>query len=171
MGLCRTLNVMLGASLLKGDVTSDSLWLSWPTYLCCVSVIMVIIIIVLNYLSRNEVRPHSRSPLIAGAAIILLGLAGLATTSWTVTEPGNLNRIFPLLILLLSAPVAIRFILAIRACQPQQVQFAVISLLKSLIVYDASICLLVGQPNFYYALFVLSLLLPSLLLGKWISST
>ena len=171
MGFCRSLNILLGASLLTGDATSPSLWLSWPTSVWWVSVSLGILISGLTYFARNEGRPQSRSPLVAGAAIILLGLTGLASTGWTVSEPGNLGRIFPLLILMLSAPVAIRFILAIRACQPQQVQFAVISLLKSLIVYDASICLLVGQPNFYYALVVLSLLLPSLLLGKWISST
>ena len=171
MGLCRSLNILLGASLLPGSAMTETIGLGWSLSVWWVAISLGVLITGLTFFARNEAKPEKRGPLIGGAAIILLGLAGFAATGLTLTEPGKLARIFPLLIVLLSAPVAIRFILAIRSCQPGQVQFAVISLLKSLIVYDASICLLFGQPNFYYGLVVLSLLLPCILLGKWISST
>ncbi|MCH2180545.1 MAG: UbiA family prenyltransferase [Mariniblastus sp.] len=171
MGLCRSLNVLLGASFLQDSVTAPNAWLGWPPSVWWVAISLGILITGLTCFARSEARPESRRPLIVGAAIIVLGLAGFATTVLTSTDSGKLERIFPLLILLLSAPVATRLLLAIRSCRPRQVQFAVISLLKSLIIYDASICLLFGQPNFFYALIVLSLLLPCLLLGKWISST
>ncbi len=171
MGSCRSLNILLGASYLPQSVMVESTWLGWPPSVWWISISLGILITGLTYFAKNEATASNRWRLIVGAVIIMVGLTGFATSGLAAFNPPSRAGVFPLLIFLISAPVIIRLGLAIRSCQPRQVQFVVISLLKSLIVYDASFCLLFGQPDFSYALIVLSLLLPCVVLGRWISST
>lgn len=169
MGSCRSLNVLLGASYLPQSVMLDNMWAGWPPSVWWISISLGVLITGLTYFARNESTASNRWQLVLGAFIILVGLTGFATTPLAALNPPNRAAMFPLLVVLISAPVLIRLLLAIRSCRPKQVRFAVISLLKSLIVYDASFCLLFGQPDFSYALIVLSLLLPCIVMGKWIS--
>ena len=171
MGSCRSLNVLLGASYLPQSVIFDNMWLGWPPSVWWISISLGVLITGLTYFARNEATANTRWRLTVGAVIIMVGLTGFATTGLAAFNPPSRAGIFPLLIFLISAPVIIRLGMAIRSCHPRQVQFVVISLLKSLIVYDASFCLLFGQPDFSYALIVLSLLLPCIVFGRWISST
>ena len=170
MGACRSLNIMLGASYLPSG-TSVLVNSGVPSTVEWIAISLGILIAGLTYFAKNEAGTSSRWQLTLGTLIILFGLTGFATAGWVDTDNSNNASLFAGLILLISAPVIIRLIWAIRSCQSQPIQFAVISLLKTLIIYDAAFCLLVGQPDFFYALIVLSLWIPSFVLGKWVKST
>jgi 4-hydroxybenzoate polyprenyltransferase len=58
---------------------------------------------------------------------------------------------------------------AIALPQPRQVQAAVKQCILSLVVLDAALCLLASP--WYNGVVVLALLIPALLLGKWVYST
>ena len=58
--------------------------------------------------------------------------------------------------------------MAIANPSPKQVQTAIKQCILSLIVIDAAVSLLVAG---YWAVLVLALLAPTLLLGKWVYST
>ena len=171
MGVCRSLNLLLGASYLSQSNLIQNGWLGWPIDVWWISLSLGVLITGLTYFAKNESQSNARTPLVIGTAIILMGMAGFATTQFSMETTGLHLEIFPILILLISGPVILRLLLSIQTCQPQRIQFAVISLLKSLIVFDAAFCLLFGQPDLFYAFAVLSLLIPSILLGKWVSST
>ncbi|MCH2177706.1 MAG: UbiA family prenyltransferase [Mariniblastus sp.] len=171
MGVCRSLNLLLGASYLAQSQLVQNDLLGWPIYVWWISISLGVLITGLTLFAKNESQTNARTPLVVGTIIILTGMAGFAMTQCSMETKAVDLQIFPILILLIACPVILRLVLSIQSCQPQRIQFAVISLLKSLIVFDASFCLLFGQPNLIYPLTVLCLLIPSILLGKWISPT
>ena len=77
--------------------------------------------------------------------------------------------IWPFALSILMLPTLRRGLIGVVDPRPRRVQAAVKQSLFSLIVLDAAVCLLVCP--WPYALGVLALLLPAILLGRWVYST
>ena len=83
----------------------------------------------------------------------------------------QIKRVFPLFIGIVSLTILRRVVEAVIVAKPKPIQIGVISVLRSLIILDAAICYLVVPNHLGYAFTVLALLIPSLLLGRYISAT
>jgi hypothetical protein len=105
--------------------------------------------------------------------VILTGLVLLALTG-TIPGfdlPGKSSSIFLFLIAMIGFPILRTTFTAVATGKPQRIQAAVVSVIRSLIIFDAALCWLVAPDQMVYALIVISLLVPSILLGRFISTT
>jgi len=180
MGLCRFLNVLLGASTfiplaVNLDAASNSQWLGMPQVVVWVACSIGVLVAGVTLLGRREASTkQSRLALAVGGIGILAGLAGIASTVWGNTEfqiAEKTKQMFPLFIGLASLTIVRRVVEAVFVASPNKIQAAVISVLRSLIIFDAMLCYLAAPQNLVYALAVLALLIPSILLSKVISTT
>jgi 4-hydroxybenzoate polyprenyltransferase len=164
MGLCRTLNVLLGMSLSI---------VSWQrSYLIVAGAIGLYIVGVTRF-ARTEARRSSRPQLVLGAVVSIAGIALLATlprwasgAEWPVMAFPERWHLFWLVIGVLAAW---RFSRAIADPTPQSVQMAVRQGIISLVVIDAGACLAVQEP--FWGFVIAALLIPTLSVGRWIYST
>ena len=131
-----------------------------------------------TWFARTEAKESSSAQLTGGLVTMVAGLLLLASYPFlfqngVVEKPlihfRGLNPLmWQLLIVLLGFTIARSAAMAVMNPHPQRVQNAVKTALMSLIVLDASICMIVGP---YFAIGVLALLAPTLLLGRWVYST
>jgi len=157
MGACRSLNVLLGASTASTAALAEhnrSSVAGFPTEVWWAAIAIGVLIMGVTLLARNESRAvQERGKLAVAAGVMLTGFVLLATLAW--------------------CPLASirRVAVCVADAQPQSVKLAIISTLRSLLVFDASICFLARPDNLVFALVVVALILPVLLLSKWIYST
>jgi len=173
MGTCRFFNVLLGMSL--GAVAVDG---SFGIAGFSLSHFMVaggigLYITGVTWFARTEAKTSNRLLLAWGTLLMAVGI-GLLAAFPAVEETGILYRIdpqfvWPLVLFLVTFTILRRCVLAIVNPQPQRVQAAVKQCIMSLIVLDATVCLLVA--DWPWAVGVLALLAPMLMLGKWVYST
>jgi 4-hydroxybenzoate polyprenyltransferase len=167
MGACRSLNVLLGTSI-TGHVVP-------PTPAGAIAVGIGVYVAGITWFARTEARNSRRETLIGGALVMAAGISvlilGPLRTGFgppllpQLTRPG----IWPGLVLLLMLPVGRQVVAAILQPTPNRVQYAVKQAIRTLILLDAAVCLAtVGIPA---ALAVLSLIIPLIILGRWIEST
>ena len=71
----------------------------------------------------------------------------------------------------MSLTILRRVFSAVATLKPKSVQIGVVSVLRSLIIFDAAICYMAVPDQITYALAVLALLIPTLFLGRFIAST
>ncbi len=169
MGLCRTLNVMLGASVYistAGQVPSMVWWYA---------IGLGVLICGLTIFARDERGDVSQKKLLFGAALMLGGIIGigvLAEQQRFIPDYSYpwLNR-SRLALGLVFLPVVYRVAIAIRSCDGADVQRAVKTTIRSLVFLDAAVCLLAAPQSPLYALVVLLMLLPVLLFARAISTT
>jgi 4-hydroxybenzoate polyprenyltransferase len=163
MGGCRMLNVLLGMSL-AGP------WLAWHYVLAGG---IGLYVVGLTVFARSEAA-RSRRPVLAAGLVVMLGGIGLVASfpsfatkaTWPSIElPNN----WPLFWSLIAVLVGWRCVRAIVDPAPRHVQAAVRNGILSLILFDAGAVLAV-QPQ-QVALGILALLIPAVLLGRWIYST
>jgi 4-hydroxybenzoate polyprenyltransferase len=180
MGTCRSLNILLGASTFiplatSLDASSNPHVLGLPQAVWWIALAVGVMISGVTLLGRREaVDSQPRFPLAMGAAMVITGLIGLALVVYCPTTfeiSGKTKQLFPLFVCLISLTIARRVIEAAVVASPKKIQSAIISVLKSVIIFDALICYLVAPFNLMYALVVVALLIPSILLSKAISST
>jgi 4-hydroxybenzoate polyprenyltransferase len=183
MGGCRTLNILLGASTflgppagLENGTNGEWFGLGFPAIVWWIAIAIGALIAGATLLGRNEaVETQSRTPLVLAGLTILAGLGGLAFVVYcpakTISISHQMKNVFPLFIGLISLSIIRRIGAAIVIAKPQPIQQGVVAILRSLIIFDAAICFLAVPDNIVYALIVFALLLPTLLLGKFISST
>jgi 4-hydroxybenzoate polyprenyltransferase len=172
MGGCRFLNVLFGMSqgAVAGEPTAP--WQFGGDQLLVATGIGVYITGVAWY-ARQEAGISRRTTLLAGLALMIAGLVCLAMFP-RVAPAGMRYHVEPRLVW--PAVVAMLSVVTVRRClmgvfdpRPSRVRAAVGQCLVSLIVLDAGICLVVC--HWHYAVGVLALVAPSLLLSRWISST
>ena len=177
MGACRTLNILLGASAMPAALIGSVAVpvLGWPASVFWVAISVGLLITGITWFARNEAGVNTRSQLIPAAVVLALGLIGIGAV---VLAPGDQPKfsnqfamMFPLMIALISVTVVRRVVVAIAMLDGRSIQMAVISVLRSLIVLDASVCFLIQPQSPYYAIAVLGLLVPGILLGKWFRET
>lgn len=180
MGACRSLNILLGASTFiplatNLEQTSHYGALGLPMIVWWVAGAVGVLVAGVTLLGRREAATNqSRIALGLGGLGIIAGLVAIATTAYRHADfeiPIQIQQMFPLFVGLVSLTIVRRVIEAVFTAKPAKIQAAVISVLRSLIIFDAMICYLVATNNFVYAIVVLALLIPSMMLSKVISST
>jgi 4-hydroxybenzoate polyprenyltransferase len=166
MGGCRFLNVLLGASGGLGSLLSvlelPQLW---------VAIGMGIYVAGLTWFARTEAKASSRNALLAAMVVINLGLASLM--AWVLNWPYGGDPTASMFVLLVVALIINRKLsLALSDPQPKSVQLAVKTMILSIITLDAVLIYArAGQPAMWHVLGVVMLLIPSMLLSKWIKVT
>jgi 4-hydroxybenzoate polyprenyltransferase len=164
MGACRMLNVLLGMS-----VADDS----WQAVHWIVAGGVGLYVVGVTLFARTEARTSARWQLALGLVILLGGIALLSSTpEWATGDEWPAIRVperwfvFWGLIGLLIAWRAARAVIEPR---PMYVQLAVRNCIFALVILDAATVLAVQDR--LWALAILALLAPTLVLGRWIYST
>ena len=175
MGSCRTLNVMLGMSCVAAAPGHAGVW-GFDAYGLWLAVAIGVYIAGITTFARKEAEGNSRGTLIFGTSVLATGLVILASVTLVQLADEPLKTrfaspwIWPLFVGFFALPILRRCFLAINDPRPAKIQAAVITCLFSIILIDAAICLLVSS-TVGYALVVASLLLPGILIGRWINVT
>jgi 4-hydroxybenzoate polyprenyltransferase len=167
MGLCRTLNILLGASI----ATDVSLLWSHPvlTLAGCYGVYIA----GLTWFARHETGRSPRGSLTAATAVIDAGLVAIFVVALSEDygfggkAPGFNVRVAAAVV---AVVVNRALFLAIAEPSPQRVQQAVKTLLQWLIMLDATLVFAVSG-NALYGLITASLMLPAVVIGYWIYVT
>jgi len=168
MGACRFLNVLLGMSL---GAQGGWLWHYGSEHLLVAGGVGLYIIGVTRF-ARSEAQRSHRGWLAIGLGLMVAGLAMLAMfprfaegLAYRI-EP---RTVWPAATFLLSLVILRRCVVAIGDPTPRKVQMAVKQCILSLITLDAALCALTAE--WYWAVAVLALWAPALLLGRWVYST
>ncbi len=170
MGACRSLNILLGASTAAPETASLA---GWSHLIWWIALYLGVLIAGTTWMARNESRQQSKQQLLGPATTVIAGLALLAMTTVTgwFDVPKSSAALFPLLVALVGFPILRTTVVAFANGTPRNVQMTIVSILRSLIVLDAALCWLVAPSQLLFAFVVLSLLLPSVLLGRVIATT
>jgi 4-hydroxybenzoate polyprenyltransferase len=171
MGACRFLNVLLGMS--GGEWTAGSGPLSFGIGSWYVATGIGIYIAGVTLFSRGEAS-HSRRPaLIAAVVAMALGVALLGISALYVPLHFHNQtygcQVYWILLGLLMFSVLRRCGVAVADPVPQKVQAAVKLSIVSLIWLDAATTLVVAGPA--YGVGIALLIVPALVLGRWVYST
>jgi len=172
MGACRLLNVLLGMSYAGMANVPGGIFLGWEEYQVLVAAGLGVYITGVTWYARSEARESSRPALSAGCLVMIAGLVILAVffprsvpkeaLLMTAGQAG-------LFIVVLAATVIYRCAWGVFEPTPKRVQQAVKRCILSIILLDAAITGILCP--WYYAVAVLALLVPTLVLGKWLYST
>lgn len=172
MGLCRFLNVLLGMSVAGFLSPADESVLSYHYSSWLVAAGMGVYITGVTWFARSEATESNRTQLALATAVIVVGIMLLALLPSVPRDekPVRLpGQTAVLLFGVLALPMVRRALVAIQDPQPSNVQAVVKHCILSLIVLDAAITLLTSGP--VPGLLIAALLLPTLLLGRWVYST
>ena len=167
MGACRGLNLLLGMSIVAGELA---------TVHYALAVGMWIYIAGVTWFARTEAGVSERTPLALATATMALGIGVLAATPvWLKLSESVDLRLYVttagavVLMAAIGALILWRVIWAIVEPVPARVQAAVKNCILSLVVLDAAMCAMLVGPA--AAVLVLLLLLPTMWLGRWFAST
>ena len=176
MGSCRLLNVLLGMS--TGVVMSEL----WPQFGFDSSHLVIaagigIYVVGVTWFARQEAVSSNRGLLLLGIFCMTMGLAFLALFPQVgAFESGEFRislrspLVWTMLVAVLGFSIIRRCLVAVRDPQPRLVQLSVKQCIVSLIVIDAAVCLAVCRPV-WWSLAVVSLMIPMLVIGRWVYST
>jgi hypothetical protein len=128
-----------------------------------------IYIVGVTWFARSEAEDSRRLALMAALAVMLLGVATLGATAAYHPVSRLETPWFWFLLAVMMLPVVRRCLTAVMYPEPQRVQAAIKYSILSLILLDAAVVALVAPPMYAFA--VVALLLPALLLGRWVYST
>ena len=171
MGLCRGLNILLGASaapalqsnLLPG-FTGSTIW---------IAVCLGIFITGVTWFARKESEGDNRRLLVSGSVIMVFGVAGFILTPLVFDVAASQSALlrYIAIVSLVALPIAVRAFAAIKSPMPANIGVTVGTALRSLILFDAAIAYLFSQCQVAYPIAILLLLIPALLMSRWISPT
>ena len=165
MGFCRLLNVLLGASPALGlDLLDSPGWLAEPLWLIPLANGMYITGV--TWFARQEAATSRRSRLVAAVLVMITALFGHTLALADAPRTDLLSWGIGTLLLLL---LTYRWVQAIIMPLPKQVQQAVKAMVLGLIVIDG--VLVLGFCGAVPGLVVLILLVPAIVLGRWLYST
>ena len=169
MGLCRFLNVLLGMS------ASPQIWHDFLYYYSSAELLAAagigIYIVGVTVFARGEAAT-SKGMLLLNALIVMVCGAAVLGVSIKFNPPwtrGIDDTLYWMLLGLLMVTVLRRGFTAVLDPTPERVQAAVKHSILSLIWLDAATALFVAPP--VYAVAIAALLVPALLLGRWVYST
>jgi 4-hydroxybenzoate polyprenyltransferase len=167
MGLCRFLNVLLGMSAGQGPFEPFALGYQSASFGIAAGIGLYIIGV--TWFARQEAEESKVGQLALATGVMALGivLLGVSLDAHSATRQPAFTCW--LLLGLVSITVFRRCLRAISHPDAPHVQAAVKQAILSLIVLDASVALVTGPP--VWALVILSLMLPALVLGRWVYST
>jgi 4-hydroxybenzoate polyprenyltransferase len=170
MGLCRTLNILLGMSLVSPlDTGWSSLVFSAPQLVLAAGI--GVYIAGVTWFARREEIQSPRVGLLFGFVVLALGVLLLAMApDFGVLPTGRIvGPQYRWLMLLVGGVVGARCLRAIADPQPSKVQMAIKIAILSLIWLDAAIALRVS--SFQEALCIALLIVPAMLVGRAVYST
>jgi 4-hydroxybenzoate polyprenyltransferase len=167
MGTCRFLNVLLGMSLLGSPKTGWTLGYE-PLHLLIAGGIGVYIVGV-TWFARHEAGQSRRISLVAAMSVMAAGVLMLAASSNWMPRMEIEQHLYFVLMGLLMLTVLRRTATAAANPHPENVQLAIKHSILSLIWLDAAVTAAVVPAA--YALGIAALLVPALLLGRWVYST
>ncbi|MDX1944991.1 MAG: UbiA family prenyltransferase [Pirellulaceae bacterium] len=167
MGACRFANVLLGLSLAQ-FVLPDSR-LGYDTFQWLTAAGIGVYIVGVTWFARQEAESSRAWQLIAAMAVMSAGVAVLGVAG-QYAELRLRAEFYWLLLALLILTVLRRSLMAVVDPSPGRVQVAVKHAILSIIWLDAAICAATG-PAGYYGFAIALLLVPALLLGRWVYST
>ncbi len=173
MGGCRSLNLLLGMSIASPTENSVSSIGAYTPWQLAIAGGMGLYITGVTWFARSEAKDSPRFPLVFGMIWMITGLVLLAC--FPRFPEGQLavriegNSTWPLAVCLLSVPILRRCALALWEPTPGRVQAAVKNGILSLIILNAATCFAIV--DWQWAVVVVSLLLPALILGRWVYST
>lgn len=163
MGGCRALNVLLGASLLEAAV--------WQPPQSWVALLLGIYVAGLTWFARNEATESRRGQLAAAMLVVDCGLLGCF---WLVNQPELSAGASSLRLMFLLAVIGIlvnrRLTAAIRSPEPRTIQAAVRLMLLSLVMLDATL-IYGASGDVLVTLAAIALLLPPIVIGRWLYMT
>jgi 4-hydroxybenzoate polyprenyltransferase len=164
MGTCRMLNVMLGMSAADAPLRAGE-WL--------VAGGIGVYVAGITWFARNESRRSARGRLAAATAVMVLGIAMIA---WFPRWPGHVLPVVRRQPALWYSLAAVLGLWILRRClgalldpSPKSVQRAVSFGVLYIVTLDSLACYAVGGP--YWAILVLLLLAPAMVLGRRIRAT
>ncbi|MFQ5733307.1 MAG: UbiA family prenyltransferase [Planctomycetaceae bacterium] len=167
MGLCRALNVLLGASAVADF---EAIWVHpQVTVAACYGAYIA----GLTWFARNEAGTSTRRQLVRATVVINAGLIALA---FLAVNPrfgigGRVPTINALLMWVAIAAVVNRgMFAAVAQPSPQHVQRAVRTMLRWLVMLDA-VLIFAATGSATYALATAALTVPAFVLAKWIEVT
>ncbi len=180
MGSCRALNVLLGAfaadfatrQTASGKSADNSdLWSAIG-----VAGLVGLFICGVTILSRTEAARPSRISVVGGSLVSLVAFTSLMGAGFKVMLPearsGSATAVVTLLLGgFVFGNLCTRYSAALAQLSPSSVQKAVGASLMALIPFDGLVCLLARPDAPGYAVSVLSLLVPAMLLRRWIAAT
>lgn len=166
MGACRFLNVILGAS--SADPRFVGIW-GLPQL--WVAIGLGVYITGVTWFARTEAAVSRRSHLIGAAIVADVGLASLVV--WLFNWGGGVEpQLVAILLAVIILTINRRLFAAIADPAPARVQAAIRTMLMSLIMLDASLIFFkLGPEGAPFAIMTALLLVPSFLLGRWMSVT
>lgn len=168
MGVCRFLNVMLGASaLVAGDAALAAVW-SLPQL--HVAAGLGVYIIGVTWFARNEAGMSGKVQLAAAAGTVNLGFAFLLAFILSSPQFPDRQMRAALALGLIALVINRRFVAAIFDPVAGKVQGAIRTMLLSLIMLDATLVFF-AQEDGSYAIAVALLLIPATLLGRFLAIT
>ena len=164
MGACRTLNVLLGMSVSLG---------AWTAPYLVVAVGVGLYIVGVTIFAKSEARESGRLQLTLGVAVMLAGIATVASTPGWATggewPAFSVRENWYVFWALFGMLIGYRCLRAVFDPRAELVQAAVRNCIFSLVVMDAAACLAVQE--MLWGVVILLLLVPMLFLGRWIYST
>jgi hypothetical protein len=165
MGLCRFLNVMLGASAASAAAAV------WSLPQLHVAAGLAIYIVGVTWFARNEAGTSSKAQLAAAMGTVNLGLALLVAfvLNWQPAS-GEVQMRSALAIGLIALVVNRRLFTALFDPVPAKVQGAIRTMLLSIIMLDATLVFFAREDS-TYAIVVALLLIPATLLGRVLAIT
>jgi 4-hydroxybenzoate polyprenyltransferase len=167
MGLCRFLNVLLGMS--TAGALPRAIVLGYGPAELLVAAGIGVYIVGVTWFARSEASQSRGKVLIAAMAVMTAGVFLLGASSPYVDRLQMHQTHYWLLLALLMATVLRRCVVAAADPVPEKVQAAVKHSILSLIWLDAATAAAASGPA--YGVAIAALLLPALLLGRWVYST
>lgn len=161
MGSCRTMNILLGASTVA-SIPQVAIW-----YAAAIGVFIAGVTLLAK---REAAESQSASLLLPGGGLMAVGMLSIVYSAWKFASSGMVNprvaQVLPLAIGFICLPIFRRLTLAISTASGKAVQATVITSLRSLIIFDACMALLIETGRPAYSIVILSLVGASWLLGR-----
>ncbi len=165
MGVCRFLNVMLGASVATGSFADI-----WSLPQLHVAAGLGVYITGVTWFSRHEAGTSSKAQLAAAMGTVNLGFALLLGFVMNWPQAPDRQTQTALALGMIALIINRRLFTALFDPIPGKVQAAVRTMLLSVIMLDASL-VFYAQENQEYAILVALLLIPATLLGRFLAIT
>lgn len=162
MGLCRSLNILLGLSIATERV---------PFWGFLLALVVGTYVAGVTWFAKTEARESNRTVLRAAAGVMALGLGLSVFVPPVYGDNGATARtfvLFPYLLVAFGVYVGVAVVRAIQNPVASKVQPAVKRAVLGLIVLDALLASALVGP---VGLLILALLVPAHLMGRWVYST
>lgn len=174
MGLCRCGNVLLGMSLAGFAVAGNEPgWMGFEPSQWMAAAGIGVYIVGVTWFARTEAGTSARLPLVAALIVMAGGITLLGLMPNYANTYGevrfNPDIFWPVLLAAMFVPLARGGGNAVLYPDPGHVQRVVKASIRSLILFDAAIAVGVYGPQWGIA--IVALVVPMLLLGRWVYST